>query len=92
MANTTFNGPVTSLKGFIGGPNINAGDTQQGGKTPFTTVNVTTISDGTTTLIATQNEGVMVYVQNGVNATTSCYAFSDGTNWLQMNDPTATIA
>ena len=33
MANTTFKGPVTSLNGFIGGPNKNAGDTQQGGKT-----------------------------------------------------------
>ena len=33
MANTTFKGPVTSINGFIGGPNKNAGDTQQGGKT-----------------------------------------------------------
>jgi hypothetical protein len=24
MASTTFNGPVTSLNGFIGGPNTNA--------------------------------------------------------------------
>ena len=38
MANTTFTGPVTSINGFIGGPNPNAGatrenDTQQGGST-----------------------------------------------------------
>jgi len=41
MANTTFQGPVTSLNGFIGGPNPNAGvtgtpeDTQQGGNSLY---------------------------------------------------------
>ena len=40
MAQTTFTGPVVSLNGFIGGPNVNAGgtgsnDTQQGGNLPF---------------------------------------------------------
>ena len=88
---TTFSGPVVSLKGFIGGPNPNAGsranDTEQGGKTPFSVTNVTTLSDGTTTLLATQNEGVMVYVSDAVNATTAGYAFSNGTTWKQMNAP-----
>jgi hypothetical protein len=36
MANTTFTGPVVALNGFIGGPNPNAQDTAQGGKTPWT--------------------------------------------------------
>ena len=39
MANTTFKGPVTSLNGFIGGANVNAADTQQGGTIPWTVSN-----------------------------------------------------
>jgi hypothetical protein len=90
MAQTTFKGPVTSLNGFIGGPNVNAGgtsatDTQQGGNTPFTVTNVTTLSNGTDTLSATTNEGVMVYVQDGANSA-ACYAFSDGATWLRMDN------
>jgi len=69
MAQTTFTGPVTSLNGFIGGPNVNAKgssatDTQQGGNLPF-------LASGTSV---------------------SCYVFSDGAQWLQLNDPTSTVA
>ena len=102
MAQTTFTGPVVSLNGFIGGPNVNAQgssatDTQQGGSDPFLASegNVTTLSTtgGTRTLLATENEGVMAYVKNGANGTSvSCYVFSDGTQWLQANDPTSTVA
>ena len=46
MANTTFKGPVTSLNGFIGGPNVNAGDTQQCGKNPYTVTDANTITNG----------------------------------------------
>ena len=66
MANTTFQGPVVSLNGIIGGPNKNAGgtgsnDTEQGGKVPYTATNATTltITSGQysgTTLLATANE------------------------------------
>jgi len=104
MANTTFTGPVVALNGFIGGPNVNAGgtganDTQQGGNLPFIAAsgNVTTLSTAATTnprtLLATANEGVIAYVKNGANGTSvSCYVFSDGAQWLQLNDPTATVA
>ena len=102
MAQTTFTGPVVSLNGFIGGPNVNAQgtsatDTQQGGSDPFLASegNVTTLSTtgGTRTLLATANEGVMAYVKNGANGTSiSCYVFSDGAQWLQVNDPTSTVA
>jgi hypothetical protein len=102
MAQTTFTGPVTSLNGFIGGPNVNAQgtsatDTQQGGNLPFlaSAGNVTTLSTtgGTRTLKATENEGVIAYVKYGANGTSvSCYAFSNGAQWLQLNDPTSTVA
>lgn len=84
MANTTFTGPVTSLNGFIGGPNINASDTQQGGKTVFTTVDASTISNGTTTLNAGDNEGLLIYVRDGA-AGAPVYAFSNATNWLRCD-------
>ena len=97
MANTTFQGPVVSLNGFIGGPNVNANDTEQGGKAPFlaSAGNVTTLSTtgGTRTLKATENEGVIAYVKYGANGTSvSCYVFSNGAQWLQLNDPTSTVA
>jgi len=91
MANTTFNGPVVSLNGFIGGPNPNAGgtganDTEQGGKRPFSVTNATTltITSGTesgTKLLATANEGAMVYTLDlsifvsGKSATGTCCVF-----------------
>jgi hypothetical protein len=97
MANTTFSGPVVALNGFIGGPNVNASGTDQGGTNPFlaSAGNVTTLSTtgGTRTLLATANEGVIAYVKNGANGTSvSCYVFSDGAQWLQLNDPTSTVA
>jgi hypothetical protein len=101
MANTTFTGPVVALNGFIGGPNVNAGsganDTEQGGNLPFiaSAGNVTTLSTtgGTRILKATENEGVIAYVKNGANGTSiSCYVFSNGAQWLQLNDPTSTVA
>ena len=88
MANTTFTGPVTSLNGFIGGANVNASDTQQGGNVAWTVTNASTvtIASGTRsgeTLVATVNEGAMIYVANGFsNAAT--YAFSDGATWKQV--------
>tara|TARA_E500000318_G_scaffold105109_1_gene111707 strand:- start:90 stop:383 length:294 start_codon:yes stop_codon:yes gene_type:complete len=89
MANTTFTGPVTALNGFIGGANPNASDTQQGGSVVWTVSNDTTltIASGTRsgeTLLATANEGVMVYTGDGASGN-SVYAFSDGTNWLRMD-------
>jgi hypothetical protein len=95
MASTTFNGPVTSLNGFIGGPNTNAhtgdNDTQQGGTTPFSATNTSTLTNGTDTLLASSNKGVLIYVNLGANATTSTYAFSNGTDWLQVNDPVVKV-
>jgi len=95
MAYTTFNGPVTSLNGFIGGPNVNShsgtADTQQGGTTPFSATNTTTLTNGVDTLTASGNEGVFVYVYHGANATTNCYAFSTGSLWVQMNSPTTAV-
>lgn len=91
MANTTFKGPVTSLNGFIGGPNPNASDTQQGGTTVFYATNVTTLTDGTNTLLATANEGVMVYCEDSVNATTNGYVFSNGTTWKQVGSPATDV-
>jgi hypothetical protein len=89
MATTTFTGPITSLNGFIGGPNVNAGgnganDTQQGGTNPWGYQSNTAIYDGTNTLDATTNEGVLVYVQDGANGAAT-YAFSDGTTWLRCD-------
>jgi len=78
MANTTFSGPVTSSNGFISGPNVNAGDT------PYTVVDTSNITDGTNTLDAADNEGVLVYVQDGA-AGAAVYAFSDGTNWKRVD-------
>ena len=89
MANTTFTGPVTSLNGFIGGANVNASDTQQGGSVAWSVSNDTTLTIATgtragETLLATANEGVMVYTTNGATGN-AVYAFSDGTNWLRMD-------
>ena len=94
MANTTFNGPVVSLNGFIGGPNKNAGgfganDTEQGGNRPFSATNATTLtitsgSQSGTTLLATTNEGAMVYTLDGASGS-AVYAFSDGAEWLRVD-------
>jgi len=89
MANTTFTGPVTSLNGFIGGANVNASDTQQGGSVAWSVTNSTTLTIATgtragETLLATANEGVMVYTSNGATGN-AVYAFSDGTDWLRMD-------
>lgn len=94
MANTTFNGPVVSLNGLIGGPNKNAGgtgvnDTEQGGKVPFTATNATTITiltgpEAGTTLLATASEGNLIYVSNGASGN-AVYAFSDGASWLRVD-------
>jgi len=95
MANTTFTGPVTSLNGFIGGANVNASDTQQGGTVAWSVSNDTTLTIATgtragETLLATANEGVMVYTEDGATGN-AVYAFSDGTNWLRM-DTRAAVA
>ena len=97
MANTTFTGPVVSLGGLIGGPNPNAqatkeNDTEQGGNIAYSVTNVTTltISSGTysgSTLLATENKGVMVFVNNLTASNVSGYAFSNGTTWKQLNSP-----
>jgi hypothetical protein len=94
MANTTFNGPVVSLNGFIGGPNKNAGatkpnDTEQGGNVPYTATNATTLTIATgvqagKTLLATASEGNLVYVSNGASGN-AVYAFSDGASWLRVD-------
>jgi len=92
MAQTTFNGPVVALNGFIGGANNNtptrANDTQQGGNVPWTVSNASTvtIASGTRageTLSAVGNEGVMIYVSNGYTGN-AVYAFSNGTTWKQV--------
>jgi len=87
MANTTFSGPVTSLNGFIGGPNVNAGDTQQGGSTAYSVSSASAVTDGTNTLNASTNEGVMIYVSDGATGS-AIYAFSDGTNWKRVDTNT----
>lgn len=87
MANTTFSGPVTSLNGFIGGPNVNAGDTQQGGSTAWAYSTSAAVTDGTNTLDAATNEGVMIYVSDGATGS-SIYAFSDGTSWKRVDTNT----
>jgi hypothetical protein len=93
MANTTFQGPVVSLNGIIGGPNPNAGsganDTEQGGKVPYTATNATTLtitsgSESGTKLLATVNAGALVYVSNGASGN-AVYAFSDGAEWLRVD-------
>jgi hypothetical protein len=93
MANTTFSGPVASINGFIGGPNPNAGDTQQGGTTPWSFSSTSVVQNATTgaTLSAVGNTGVMIYVSNGA-AGNPGYAFSNGTTWKQMAAPTTDIA
>jgi hypothetical protein len=91
MANTTFSGPVTAINGFIGGPNPNAGDTQQGGTTPYAFTNVTTITSSAGTLVATANEGVTVYTSDCISSAAG-YVFSDGTTWKQMNAPASDIS
>jgi hypothetical protein len=99
MANTTFQGPVVSLNGIIGGPNKNAGiganDTEQGGNVAYSATNATTltITSGQysgTTLLATASEGALVYVSNGASGN-AVYAFSDGTDWLRV-DTRAAVA
>jgi hypothetical protein len=87
---------VTSLQGFIGGANVNASDTQQGGSVAWSVSNDTTLTIATgtragETLLATANEGVMVYTSNGATGN-SVYAFSDGTNWLRMDTRAAVAA
>ena len=95
MANTTFTGPVTSLNGFIGGPNPNAGvtgtpsDTEQGGSVVYSAVNATTlqIQSGPysgQTLLATTSKANMIYTDNGASGN-AVYAFSDGSNWLRVD-------
>ena len=93
MANTTFSGPVTSINGFIGGPNPNAGDTQQGGTTPWSFSSTSVVQNATTgaTLSAVGNTGVMIYVSNGASGNPG-YAFSNGATWKQMAAPTTDIA
>jgi len=101
MANTTFNGPVTSLNGFIGGPNPNAGvtgtpsDTEQGGSVVYSVVNATTlqIQSGPysgQTLLATVSKANLIYTDNGASGN-AVYAFSDGSNWLRV-DTRAAVA
>ena len=101
MANTTFTGPVTSLNGFIGGPNPNAGvtgtpsDTEQGGSVVYSAVNATTlqIQSGPysgQTLLATTSKANMIYTDNGASGN-AVYAFSDGSNWLRV-DTRAAVA
>ena len=93
MAQTTFKGPVTSLNGFIGGPNPNATDTQQGGTTPWSFSSTSVVQNATTgeTFSAVGNTGVMIYVDNGFsNAPT--YAFSNGTQWIRLLTTTVAIA
>lgn len=90
MANTTFTGPVVALNGFIGGPNVNAGDTQQGGTTAYAYTNVTTITSSAGVLKATENEGVTVYTSDCISSAAG-YVFSDGTTWKQMNAPASDI-
>ena len=98
MAQTTFNGPVTSLNGFIGGPNPNAGatgstDTQQGGNTPWTYSSTSVVQNATTgeTLSAVGNDGVLIYVADGA-ANSACYAFSDGATWKRCDNVAADIS
>lgn len=93
MAQTTFKGPVTSINGFIGGPNPNASDTQQGGTTAWSFSSTSVVQNATTgeTLSAVGNTAVMIYVSNGI-AGSPGYAFSNGTTWKRMNAPTTDIA
>ena len=91
MANTTFKGPVTSLNGFIGGPNPNAGDTQQGGTNTWSALNTSQLSDGTNTLNAAGNTGVLVYVDNGA-AGSPVYAWSNGATWIRIDNATSNIS
>jgi hypothetical protein len=96
MANTTFTGPVTSLNGFIGGPNANAGDTQQGGTGTYAATNASTLTISTgsnsgNTLSAVGNTGVLVFTNNGISSAAG-YCFSDGTTWKQVNAPASDIS
>ena len=102
MANTTFNGPVTSLNGFIGGPNPNAGvtgtpsDTEQGGSVVYSVVNATTlqIQSGPysgQTLLATTSKANMIYTDNGASGV-AIYAFSNGTNWIRCDNVSLVVS
>lgn len=100
MANTTFQGPVVSLNGIIGGPNPNAGsganDTEQGGNVVYSFSNITTliISSGQysgTTLLATASRGALVFTSNCCSSVAG-YVFSDGTTWKQVNAPASNIS
>ena len=97
MANTTFNGPVVSLNGIIGGPNPNAGgfgpnDTEQGGSVPFSYSNTTTLiiasgQNSGTTLLATSSAGTLVYTSDCCSGVAG-YVYSDGTTWKQVKSGT----
>jgi hypothetical protein len=100
MANTTFQGPVVSLNGIIGGPNPNAGsganDTEQGGKVVYSFSNTTTITIASgqfsgTNLLATASEGALVYTSDCISGVAG-YVFSDGTTWKQVNSPSSDIS
>jgi len=91
MGKSTWSGPVISLNGFIGGADVNATDTQQGGTTPWTVTSNTTLTNGTSNLVASSNEGVMVYVQDGANSA-ACYAFSDGVAWKRCDNVAADVS
>ena len=100
MANTTFQGPVVSLNGIIGGPNPNAGvganDTEQGGNVVYSFSNVTTLTIATgqysgTNLLATTSKGALVYTSDCISGVAG-YVFSDGTTWKQVNSPSSNIS
>jgi hypothetical protein len=91
MGKSTWSGPVISLNGFIGGADVNASDTQQGGTTAWTVTNATTLTNGTTSLDAATNEGVLVYVQDGA-ANSAIYAFSNGVSWVRCDNVAANVS
>jgi hypothetical protein len=101
MANTTFQGPVVSLNGIIGGPNPNAGgsganDTEQGGNVVYSFSNVTTLTIASgqysgTNLLATESRGALVFTSNCCSSVAG-YVFSDGTTWKQVNSPSSNIS
>jgi len=96
MANSTFSGPVVALNGFIGGPNVNANDTEQGGKVAYTfststTVQIATGQEAGKTLSAVGNDGVILYTTDCISSAAG-YIFSNGTSWKQMNAPASDIS
>jgi len=100
MANTTFQGPVVSLNGIIGGPNPNAGsganDTEQGGNVVYSFLNTTTITIASgqysgTNLLATASRGALVFTSDCISGVAG-YVFSDGTTWKQVNAPSSDIS